>query len=123
MAILLNLLLNLVKSLIQVACFPFHVGETGVGWDKFWLGQCPSVPNESPDGETNVFGEYVTTTFTGATRIIDARFASEISQKELFFTTKVDSCLRDSIWAGKLVTRQITIRACTRMMPYVWLKR
>ena len=21
-------------------------GETGVGWDKFWLGQCPSVPNE-----------------------------------------------------------------------------
>ena len=29
------------------------VGETGVGWGKFWLGQCPSVPNELPDGETN----------------------------------------------------------------------
>ena len=29
------------------------IGETGVGWGKFWLGQCPSVPNEFPDGETN----------------------------------------------------------------------
>ena len=36
------------------------VGETGVGRGKFWLGQCPSVPNELPDGETNyVFGEQV----------------------------------------------------------------
>ena len=37
-----------------------------------------------PDGETNyVFGEQVTTAFTGArpTCIIDARFASEISPK------------------------------------------
>ena len=43
------------------------VGETGVGWGKFWLGQCPSVPNELPDGETNyVFGEQVMTTFTRA---------------------------------------------------------
>ena len=34
------------------------VGETGDGWDKFWLGQCPSVPNELPDGEINhVFRE------------------------------------------------------------------
>ena len=47
------------------------VGETGVGWDKFWLGQCPSVPNESPHGDANsVFGARVTTDFTGATRII-----------------------------------------------------
>ena len=29
-----------------------YVGETGVGWGKFWLGQCPSVPNELPDGKT-----------------------------------------------------------------------
>ena len=47
--------------------FENHVGETGVGWGKFWLGQCPSVPNELPDGETNyVFGEQMTTAFTGA---------------------------------------------------------
>ena len=62
------------------------VGETGVGCGKFWLGQCPSVPNELLDGETNyVFGEPVMTTFTGATCIIDARFASEISQQNNFF--------------------------------------
>ena len=61
------------------------VGETGVGWDKFWLGQCPSVPNETPHGDTNyVFVERVTTAFTGATRIIDARFASELSPKITF---------------------------------------
>ena len=61
------------------------LGETGVGWDKFWLGQCPSVPNESPYGETkDVFGEHVATAFTGATRIIDARFASEMSPKITF---------------------------------------
>ena len=61
------------------------VGETGVGWGKFWLGQCPSVPNELPDGETNyVFGEQVTTAFTGATCIIDAHFASKISPKITF---------------------------------------
>ena len=61
------------------------VGETGVGWGNFWLRQCPSVPNELPDGETNyVFGEQVTTAFTGATSIIDARFASEISPKITF---------------------------------------
>ena len=61
------------------------VGETGVGWGKFWLGQCPSVPHELPDGETNyVFGEQGTTTFTGSTRIIDAHFASEISPKITF---------------------------------------
>ena len=59
-----------------------RVGETGVGLDKFWLGQCSSVPNESPDEETNdVFGERVTTALTGATRIIDVRFASVISPK------------------------------------------
>ena len=58
------------------------VGETGVGWDKFWSGQCPSVPNESPDGDTNVvFGKNVTMAFTGATRIVDTRFASEMSPK------------------------------------------
>ena len=40
------------------------------------------MPNELPDGETNyVFGEQVTMAFTGATCIIDARFASEISPK------------------------------------------
>ena len=61
------------------------VGETGVGWDKFWLGKCPSVPNESKDGNTNdVFGEHVTTAFTGATRIIDACFASVLSPKITF---------------------------------------
>ena len=61
------------------------VGETGVGWGKFWLGQCPSVPNELPDGETNyVFGEQVTMAFTGATRIIEVRLASEISPKITF---------------------------------------
>ena len=60
-----------------------RVYETGDGWDKFWLGQCPSVLNESPDCDTNdVFGEHLTTAFTGATRIIDERFASEISPKK-----------------------------------------
>ena len=40
------------------------VGETEVGWGKFWLGQCPSVPNELPDGETNyVFGEQVSSMY------------------------------------------------------------
>ena len=63
----------------------WYPGESGVGWGKFCLGQCPSVPNELPDGETNyVFGEQVTTAFTGATCIIDARFASEISPKITF---------------------------------------
>ena len=62
-----------------------ELGETGVGWDKFWLGQCPSGPNESPDGETNdVFGEHLTTAFTNATRIIDVRFTSVISPKITF---------------------------------------
>ena len=43
------------------------------------------MPNELPDGETNyVFGEKVTTAFTGATCIVDARFASEISPKMTF---------------------------------------
>ena len=61
------------------------IGETGIGWDKFWLGQCLSVPNESPDGETNdVLGEHVTTAFAGATRIIDVLFASVISPKITF---------------------------------------
>ena len=65
------------------------VGETGVGWDKFWLGQCPSGPNESPDGETNdVFGEHVTTAFNGATRNIDIRFGSVISPKITFLQQK-----------------------------------
>ena len=97
------------------------LGETGVGWDKFWLGQYPSVPNELPDGETNyVFREQLTTAIIGSTRIIDARFASEISPQISFLTTKVDSCLRVSIWAGKVVTRRIAVRVCTRMMQYVW---
>ena len=56
------------------------------------------------------------TTFTGATCIIDARFASEISPKNNFLTTKVDSCFRVSISAGKLVTRFVAVRACTKMM-------
>ena len=47
------------------------------------------MPNELPDGETNyVFGEQVTTAFTGATYIIDARFASEISQQQKLFDNK-----------------------------------
>ena len=55
------------------------VGETGFGWGEFWLGQCPSGPNESPHGETNeVFGEHVTTAITGATRIIDVGEARAI---------------------------------------------
>ena len=83
------------------------------------------MPNESPHDDTNdVFGERVTSAFTGATGIIDARFASEIHiAKNNFLTTKVDSCLRVSIWAGKLVTRRITVGACTRMMQYVGLWR
>ena len=49
------------------------------------MGQCPSVRNESPHGNTNgVSGERMTTAFTGATRIIDARFASEIWPKITF---------------------------------------
>ena len=68
-----------------------------------------------------VFREHVTTAFTGATRFIDARFSSVISPKNNFLTTKLDSCLRVSIWAGKLVTRRITVKACrpTRVMLYV----
>ena len=43
------------------------------------------MPNELPNGETNYgFGEQVTAAFTGATCIIDARFASEISPKITF---------------------------------------
>ena len=43
------------------------------------------MPNESPDGDiNNVFGEHVTTAFTGDTRNSDARFASEISPKITF---------------------------------------
>ena len=50
------------------------------GWlGQVVLGRCPLVPKESPDGETNdVFGEYVTTAFTSATRIIYVRLASVI---------------------------------------------
>ena len=33
---------------IATVNFRHGIGETGVGWDKFWLGQCPSVLNESP---------------------------------------------------------------------------
>ena len=53
------------------------------------------MPNEFPDVDTNdVFGEHMTTAFTVATRIIDARLASEISiVKNDLLTTKVDSCL------------------------------
>ena len=81
------------------------------------------MPNESKYGNTNdVFGEHVPTALNGATRIIDARFASEISQTNNFLTTKVDSCLRISIWAGQLVTRRVAVRACTRIMQYVWRK-
>ena len=79
------------------------------------------MPNELPDGETNyVFREQLTTAIIGATRIIDARFASEISPKISFLTTKVDSCLRVSIWAGKVVTRRIAVMVCTRTMQYIW---
>ena len=71
------------------------IGETGVGWGKFWLGQCSSVPNELPDGEPNyVFGEQGTTAFTGSTHIINAHFASEISPKKCFDNTSrfLSSC-------------------------------
>ena len=79
--------------------------------------------NESKYGNTNdVFGEHVPTALTGAKRIIDARFASEISQKNYFLTTKVDSCLRISNWAGQLVTWRVAVRACTRIMQHVWRK-
>ena len=60
------------------------IGETGVGCDKFWLGQCPSVPNKSPYGDTSpndVFGEHVTTAYIGAKSIIDVSVGSEISPK------------------------------------------
>ena len=63
--------------------------------DWGWLGQVlvgtvpGSVTNELPDVETNyVFGEQVTTAFTCATCIIDARFASEISPKITFLQQK-----------------------------------
>ena len=48
-----------------------ELGKTGVGWDKFWLGQCPSVPNEWPDGDTNdVFRKHVITAWClGAMRV------------------------------------------------------
>ena len=92
---------------------------TSFGWDS---APRPAVLNESPDCDTNdVFGEHLTTAFTDATGIIDARFASEISQKNNFLTAKVDPSLRVSNWAGMLVTRRITVRASTRMMQYVWL--
>ena len=66
---------------VLVLHFETYIGETGVGWDKFWLGECPSVLNESLHCDTNyVFGEHFTTAFTGATHIIDARFSSEISK-------------------------------------------
>ena len=35
--------------------------ETVVGWDKFWLGQCPSVLNESPDGDIIFMNDDLTT--------------------------------------------------------------
>ena len=73
------------KYSYNILILRIRVGEIGVGWDKFWLGQCPSLLNESPDCDTNyVFGEHVTAAFTCATRIIDARFASEISPKRSF---------------------------------------
>ena len=76
-----------------------RVGETGVGWDKFWLGQCPSGPNESPDGETNdVFGDHVTTAFTGATRIIrlyrDVWIAAIASSRKSLATQTAAICIR-----------------------------
>ena len=56
------------------------------GWlGQVLVGQCPSVPNESPRGDTNdVSGGRVTTAFTCATRIIDAPFANEIWRKITF---------------------------------------
>ena len=52
--------------------------------------------NESPDCDTNdVFGEHVTTAFTGATHIIDARFAREISPKITFVICLM--CFRFSV--------------------------
>ena len=53
---------------------------TSFGWDS-----APEVLNESLDCDTSdVFGEHLTAALTGATRIIDARFASEISPKITF---------------------------------------
>ena len=61
------------------------IGETGVGWDKFWLGQCLSVLNELPDGDTDdVFRQHVTSSITGDAHIIDARCVSKISAKRTF---------------------------------------
>ena len=49
------ILLNTFNSIqFNLKTLPFTgVGENCVGWDKFGLGQGPSVPNESPYGETN----------------------------------------------------------------------
>ena len=106
---------------LQEHCSLPAIGETRVGWDKFWFGHCSSVPNEWPEGDTNdVFGRHVITAYTGATCNSDARFASEISPKTNCSTTKVDSCFRIYIWAGKLVTRRVTVMARTRMKQYVW---
>ena len=44
-------------SILIGNCVIPMVGETGVGWDKFWLGQCLSMLNESADCDTSdVFG-------------------------------------------------------------------
>ena len=65
------------------------IEETGVGWDKFWLGQCLSVPNELPDGDTyDVFRQHVTSSITGDAHIIDARCVSKISPKRTFLQRK-----------------------------------
>ena len=85
---------------------------TRFGWD--------SAP-QLPYGETNdVFGEHVTTAFTGATRIvhfIDVRFASVISPKLLFDNrSRFPSSCFDLGWKASYKAH-----FGTRVMQYVGL--
>ena len=52
-------------------------------WGKFWLGRCPSVPNESKCGNINdVFGEHVPTALTGAklslTHVLQVKYRKKL---------------------------------------------
>ena len=81
------------------------------------------MPNESPDGDTNDF--FSESTLPRPSLLLHALLAYVLRVKYrkqiTFLTTIVDSCLRVSIRAGKLVTRRTTVRAFTRMMQCVWL--
>ena len=65
-------------------CWEYRLGRLGLvgtsfGWDS--ASQCQTSRHME---KLDVFGEHVTTAFTGATRFIDIRFASVISPKITF---------------------------------------